>query len=283
MRDLFENLNASHLLRDVRQLVAAQAPAEKVVPLVEEFSTTLQTTVDEIERRFYYYSRVASLGLLAATIVHEVRNKAVVIGRLISLLQRQFSSELNSHPQLANALQLADIALDSLDRLATTFAPLATRAPRKRKQSELREVVEQCVAMRNPDIESRHITVEVRPTIAGAVDIDPGELSAVIINFIDNALYWVSYAPQNQRRIVIDAKPIGRDRIEVQVHDSGPGVTKGDEERIFWPGVTSKPEGLGMGLTVASEIVSQHGGDTKLVVPGALGGATFAFDLPLTK
>jgi len=79
---------------------------------------------------------------------------------------------------------------------------------------------------------------------------------------------------------MFDAKSIPQSRLEVLVHDSGPGVLKGDEERIFWPGVTKKPGGLGMGLTVVSEIISQHSGHTKLIAPGLLGGASFAFDIP---
>ena len=67
----------------------------------------------------------------------------------------------------------------------------------------------------------------------------------------------------------------------VQIHDNGPGVAEGDEERIFWPGVTRKPNGLGMGLTVASELVAHLDGKMYLMQPGKLGGATFGFDLPL--
>ena len=50
---------------------------------------------------------------------------------------------------------------------------------------------------------------------------------------------------------------------------------------MFWPGVTRKPDGIGMGLTVASELVDGRGGKMRTVVPGELGGATFEFDLPL--
>lgn len=281
MKDLFQNLTADHLVRDVRELAASKAPVSEVVPLVETFQATLETSVEEIERRFYYYSRVASLGLLAATIVHEVRNKSVVVSRLLTVLRRHFGNEF-AHPELERAISLAEKALSSLDRLSVTFAPLATRTRPKRRVSDFREMVDDCIAMRAPDIASAKTNVEVQVKPGTMVNIDPGELSAVLINFLDNSLYWLSYVPENKRRFLIEAKRHG-DRLEVQIHDSGIGVTKGDEERIFWPGVTAKPGGLGMGLTVASEIISQHGGQTKLIVPGYLGGASFGFDLPLTK
>jgi nitrogen-specific signal transduction histidine kinase len=53
------------------------------------------------------------------------------------------------------------------------------------------------------------------------------------------------------------------------------------EEKIFWPGITFRSDGFGMGLTVASELVSQYGGRMTLIKPGKLGGATFRFDLPV--
>ena len=117
-----------------------------------------------------------------------------------------------------------------------------------------------------------------------SVAIDSGELVAFLINLIDNALYWLSYnKPPKDRQIEVrHSLDNEHQRVKVEVHDNGPGVPDGDEERIFWPGVTRKLEGLGMGLTVASEIVAQHGGRMYLIKPGKLGGASFGFDLPLS-
>ena len=86
-----------------------------------------------------------------------------------------------------------------------------------------------------------------------------------------------------QRAVTLNATP-GADLVGyvwVEVHDSGPGVEADDAERIFWPGVTNKPGGIGMGLTVASELVAEHGGRLALDLRGKLGGATFQFDVPL--
>ena len=64
----------------------------------------------------------------------------------------------------------------------------------------------------------------------------------------------------------------------VVVSDSGPGIADEDLERVFWPGVTRKPDGIGMGLTVASEIVAAYNG--RMSTERVEGGARFAFDLP---
>ena len=69
----------------------------------------------------------------------------------------------------------------------------------------------------------------------------------------------------------------------MSVHDTGPGIGKEDLEKVFLPGVTRKPGGMGMGLTVASELVAAYGGHMRTEYPGINGGASFAFDLPIRR
>ena len=66
-------------------------------------------------------------------------------------------------------------------------------------------------------------------------------------------------------------------------YDTGPGLDERVVDKVFWPGVTRRPNGIGMGLTVASELVSEYGGRMFTKHPGAKGGASFAFDLPLKR
>ena len=87
--------------------------------------------------------------------------------------------------------------------------------------------------------------------------------------------------PRDSRKLEFRIEPATpADRVTVWVNDSGPGLDEGDEEQIFYPGVTRKPDGIGMGLTVASDLVSEYGGEMRAVQPGLLGGASFAFELP---
>jgi signal transduction histidine kinase len=273
----------NHLVADVQQLVDAGAAAKDALPLVEDYSAQVQETVAQIEKRFFYYSRVASLGLLAATIVHEVRNQCTVIGKLVSTLEKNKAEKAFVDHSLDRQLELTRMSIESLERLADKFAPLASRTPQRSKQSQILTTIRDCVDMREKEITSRHVDVAVKPMPEVNVRINPGELIAIVINFLDNALYWIAAVPKERRKIIFSIVALSAERVEVYVHDSGPGIEKGDEDRIFWPGVTRKPEGLGMGLTVASELISQHGGRTRLIVPGELGGASFAFDLPISN
>ena len=94
---------------------------------------------------------------------------------------------------------------------------------------------------------------------------------------------YIWLAKSSDDRILVVEKRITGSRVTVKVHDSGPGIEDGDEETIFYPGVTRKPDGLGMGLTVASELVSRAGGELRLAKPGAEDGASFEFNLPFVE
>lgn len=111
------------------------------------------------------------------------------------------------------------------------------------------------------------------------VAMDPGELDVVLLNLLQNAVYWLSRVDKG-RKLSLNVRRTG-ERAKITVHDSGAGIKGGDRERIFLPGVTRKPGGIGMGLTVAAELVADHGGRLFLVEPPKLGGASFEFDLPL--
>jgi signal transduction histidine kinase len=110
--------------------------------------------------------------------------------------------------------------------------------------------------------------------------IDPGELDTVLLNLFSNAVYWLSRS-KDQRRLEVRAKANSTTgRIDLQIDDSGPGVDASDAESIFLPGITKRPGGIGMGLTIAAEVVSEHNGHLALIQPGRLGGASFSFDVP---
>ena len=281
-QDLFTSLSAKGLIEDINARVRGGAGASEIVPLVEQFGEQVQETVDKIERRLVYYSRLASLGVLAGMLVHEVRNQTLTIGRLARAVKKLIDAGDLSSKGIQGDLQLAEKGIRSLERLADRLAPLSSRSlTTRRRDSILEDIIRDCISMRENEIDKKKVSVKL-PSTETAVSVDPGDLIAVILNLLDNALYWISSVGERGRsiRIRVTNRP-EISRVYVQIDDSGPGIRRGDEERIFLPGVTRKPDGLGMGLTVASELVSQYGGRMRLIVPGYLEGASFGFDLPL--
>ncbi len=285
MKELFSAVSGKQLVEDVKEVADAGEPASKAVPIVKKFGKELDRTRDEIERRFVYYSRLASVGTIAELLVHEVRNRTTTIGSFLRAIASH-AEEYDLPKDIITKLERARVSVASLDRLAKTFAPLASGNYRRGQRTcKLVGQVEEILDLKNADLKRHKIVMEKVPTRDCVLAVDPGELSAVLFNLIDNAIYWLSRPGVTDRRMAIRSRLLPRlGRVELRVDDSGPGVSEEDQERVFWAGVTAKPDGIGMGLTVAGEIVAAYGGDLKLAAdPGFLGGAAFQFDVPMAK
>ncbi len=280
--DLFATLRSTEAIEEIQRGIQRRLPPEKLLPIVKRHGEELSKTADQLEQRIVYYSRLASLGNMAGVVVHEVRNHTALINMLIKSAEA-FASDPSSNKallQLQEDLALGRKALQALVRIADHFAPLASRVAKGRENEAVVERIINDVIDNRQQFLSKY-DIEVKPLKTyHKVAINPGELFTVIFNLVDNAIYWLSRSDKHKREIRFQIARIAKGRrVRVEVDDSGPGVEEGYQERIFWPGVTRKRDGIGMGLTIASEIVAQYHGRMRLIEPGPLKGASFAFDL----
>ncbi len=282
MDDLFAGLSAEDLVAEVIALSDEGADVSEAVPLLHAFNTSLDFARKTIQERFVYYSRLATVGTIAQMLVHEIRNRTTAFGSFLEFVKSRFGPFKDR--SIDEEYRCTDNAVNALERLADTFAPLASRTFKRRKRySILEEQIRECLMLCRGDIEKKNIRCRV-PDSETLVAADPGELDAIILNLITNAVYWLGDVPKENRELELRLTSISSgDRVRVWIHDTGPGLDADDVEKIFWPGVTRKPEGIGMGLTVASELVAAYGGRMFTKYPGTKGGASFAFDLPLKK
>jgi signal transduction histidine kinase len=279
LQNLLEDVSANDLVQDVSALVEDGSTTREALVRVQDFSARLEVVREALKKRLVYYSRLATIGTIAQMLVHEIRNRTTAIGRFLRFAGKDDCVSANR--VLADQLSLAESSVSALEKLADTFAPLASRGFRRgRRDSTTEESISRCLSLLDGDIRRGGIAVVHSRAGQTRVSVDPGELDTILINLLTNSLYWVSRgtgAPQ----IEIGVRRIQNgQRARITVSDSGPGVAEDDAEKIFLPGVTRKPGGIGMGLTIAAELVSDYGGRLSLEQPGKLGGASFAFDVP---
>jgi signal transduction histidine kinase len=113
------------------------------------------------------------------------------------------------------------------------------------------------------------------PLITG----DPVQIQQVILNLILNGATAMKNIPPAQRRLMIKTELQEERNVKVSVTDFGTGIEEHHVQRLFEPFYTTKPGGLGMGLSISQTIIRAHGG-TMEVSNNQGGGATFAFTLP---
>jgi signal transduction histidine kinase len=280
--ELFKGLDAEPLLAQAQELIDEKADVSEVMPLLIRFNEDLRTSRGRIERTFSHYSRLATIGLLSQILIHEIGHNSAIIGQFVTLVKNHFERNPPRDASLEKILGLAAEALASLASVADRFRPLASRSfARGKRSSGARAIWQSCCDARGQDLQRRGVDVDVSLRGDDEVQVDPGELYAVLINLLDNSLYWLGRNDEGKRKLRLDIAPARvAKRLKFSLHDSGPGIDTEDRERIFWPGFTRRPNGFGMGLTVAGEIITGHGGQLELESPGKLGGATFTFDLP---
>ena len=117
----------------------------------------------------------------------------------------------------------------------------------------------------------------------GPVKGDSVQLQQVILNLMLNAFSAMSGTGlDGARRLVVRTKSLDESNVLVEVQDSGTGIAAEKLESIFDPFVTSKPEGLGMGLSICRSIIERHGG-TISAANNPDRGATFSITLPVAR
>jgi signal transduction histidine kinase len=139
---------------------------------------------------------------------------------------------------------------------------MLARGEIQRRPVDLNQVVCDVLALARSDLITRNVTVVTQlDSQAALVLADPVQLQQVLLNLIVNACEAMSGSPPSERRLTITTRPADEGRaIECTVADHGSGISRGDLERIFEPFVTTKKQGLGLGLAICRSIIEAHGG-----------------------
>ena len=218
-----------------------------------------RTEVRELEGQVIHAEKLATLGQLAAGIVHEINNPLTSISvygeYLLSKLQRTGAEP----PDLKRVERI----LRSSDRIMSfTRNLLAYARPSKEeaKPVSLNDVLEEAVAFCEHIIREAHVTVvrdygENLPKVNAV----PGQLHQVFVNLITNAC---NAAPDEGGEVRLSTRPQGHDRIQVAFEDNGVGIRAADLERVFEPFFSTrrKGKGTGLGLSIVRKIVEEHRG-----------------------
>jgi signal transduction histidine kinase len=282
LSSLIEGVSAGDLVDEVTQLAEDGLASKEVLQRVTALNQRLHLVQNAIKLRFVYYSRLATVGSIAQLLVHEIRNRTTAVGRFLRTCKK--SQVSLQDPSFSSQLELAESAVGALEKLADTFAPLASRSFRRGKRSTpVRESIDRCLSLLEREIKKSHLQIKITGADQKVAAIDPGEMDTVILNLLANAAYWTGRVDGTRLIAVRVSERKTDSRVLVQIDDSGAGVSPEDADSIFLPGITKRPGGIGMGLTIAAEVVSEHNGQLALVQPGPLGGASFRFDLPILK
>jgi PAS domain S-box-containing protein len=226
-------------------------------------------------------SKLMNIEVVTASIAHEVRQPLAAIaangGAALQFLQR-VPLDLGKVREILNQM------MDDCNRVSEVFdtiRALFRRVDQKREPTVVNEIVIDVLQSMREELKDHGITTETElaPELQ-RVDGHRNQLRQVIFNLIHNAIESMDNTMDGSRVLRVTTKSQGPDEIIVAVEDSGPGINPRGLDSIFDPFITTKPDGMGLGLAICRMIVERHDGKLCALSDGK-NGARFELVLPV--
>jgi signal transduction histidine kinase len=240
--------------------------------------------LDQRKRQLAEATRLASLGVLTASIAHEVNQPLTAIVTNAETSLRWLGRE---QPDIERARTLTERAVSDARRafeiIEHTRDLVRQREPDPEPVS-IEDVINSSLNFVNHELQTKGIVVSLDlapqlPRIAG----DHIQLEQVVINLIINAIQAMAQLAPAERRVSIRAMLSDPGTVRCTIEDSGPGLDPQHLARLFDQFFTTKDTGLGMGLAICRSIIEAHSGSLRADNDSALRGARFSFDLPTCR
>ncbi|EJG02481.1 sensor histidine kinase [Flavobacterium sp. F52] len=197
---------------------------------------------------------------LMKVISHELLNSITPIRSICQNLEDLVEQDSLSAEDLEDVKHSVQTMLrrsDHLQKFVEGYRKLAMLPSPKKEKTALQQVVENCIQIMNPLLRKNNIEVTNSVTQNYLINIDSQQIEQVFINLLTNSINALENSNLKQISISAEAK---NNRIFIKVSDSGKGIEKEIEEKIFLPFFTTRPEGAGIGLTLSKNIIEAHGG-----------------------
>jgi len=229
-----------------------------------------------------HVTRVATLGELTASIAHEVNQPLAAVVTNGNACLRWLTRE---PPNLEEAREAVRRMIRDGNRAGEVIArmrALVRKAEPQRAWLAINGVIAEVIAL--ADSELRRYGVALHTDLAAALPPVLGDriqLQQVLLNLMLNGMEALRGVMDRPRELIVRSQPEEAAAIRVAVEDAGVGIDSQDMDRIFTAFVTTKPDGLGMGLAISRSIIEAHGGRL-WATPNAGPGATVQFTLPIS-
>lgn len=255
LHDTDENLSA---LRDqLKSLTNALQEGEllgsETLEAVEERSEAYKEQLDR-------YFEFAQVGMALGVVQHEFSATVARIRNCIKSLKPWADDTPELEPLYGDIRH----NFEHLDSYLDFFTPLNRRLYRKERDLSGGEILRYLNDVFGDRLKRHNIELEHTPAFeARVVRAFPSTILPVFVNLLDNAIYWITFDRDSEKRIRLDADERG-----LLIWNGGPGIERRDEKRIFEFGITRKLGGRGMGLYISRESLRRDGFDLELLKTG---------------
>jgi signal transduction histidine kinase len=262
---------------------------DKEIELITDFAAQAAIALEitrrerqfrEMQMQLAHANRLATIGQLTASITHEVNQP--IAGTIINA-EAALRWLAGQPPDLEEVRQALTRIVNDGNRVGEVIAgirALVKKAPQRKHGVTINDAVQEVVALTHS--EAMQSRVSVRTQLAAGLPLIEGDrvqLQQVMLNLIINAVEAMSGVTEGARDLLISTGKADSDGVLVSIRDSGPGLAPAALERLFDAFYSTKPSGLGLGLSICRSIIEAHGG--RLWATGLHPhGALFQFTIP---
>jgi two-component system sensor kinase FixL len=237
-----------------------------------------EARLQELQSELVHISRLTAMGEMASTLAHELNQPLSAISNYLKGSRRMLESASDERSTtLRGALEKAADQAMRAGQIIRRLRDFVSRGETERRVESIAKLVEEASALALVGVKDRGIRVrfEFDPSV-DLVLADRVQIQQVLLNLIRNAMDAMEESAT--RDLVIAVAPEGRTHVRISVADTGSGISPEIGDQLFTPFLTTKRQGMGVGLSISRTIVEAHGGRI-WVEPNERGGTIFHFTL----
>ena len=224
--------------------------------------------------------RLSTMGEMAAGLAHEINQPLAAIVNYAQGCSRRLRADSDAVAVVLPVID--DIGAEALraGEIIRRLRTLVRKAPPRQEWIDLCDVTAEALRLVQPEAHEQAIAVhfDAEPGLPRVLG-DPIQIEQVVLNLLRNAIDAMA-SMRGRRELHVRIAAVGDDAVQLTVRDTGPGMAPPIAERVFDPFFSTKPSGLGMGLSISRSIVEAHQGRLTMA-PNNDGGMTFRVVLPI--
>ncbi len=271
LKRLFSLEKLKHLI--LQQLIEAgcdQSTTDRITQFFDETEKDMDKEGYEIQQAFRVCQGQATLGKILNVIVHEGSQPLSYFRNQIPNLRywREDFQKTGELKKLKKMLSIAEGVEENMEIFVKLFGrldPLAAGKRAAKKPLELKKTIQDVLSVFENKMKSEDVSTEIKGADDFKFSAWSQDIYAIFTNLVDNSLYWMSQKKGMKRQITIELVSEGNSLSHVDYRDTGPGIEPNliENEVIFEPEYSTKPEGKGLGLAIASEAADRNGLELK--------------------